>query len=625
MKRIFFLLLFTLIFFSTNSCEKNNNPETDGADGKGHPRILLLEGEEQQIKDLIAADETWKKMHNAILEECNKILSKPELERVMVGRRLLSTSRELLRRVFFLAYGHRMTGDSRFLNKAEKEMLAVSRFSDWNPSHFLDVAEMTMGVAIGYDWLFASLTETSRKEIKNAILDKGINPSKDSKNNSWLKSSNNWNQVCNAGMTFGALAIQEDEPTLAKEIIERAFASLPISMEAYQPDGVYPEGYGYWGYGSSFNILFLSAVEKALGDDRGLSQTPGFLKTGQFMNNTITPTEKSFNWADCGTGTNLNPAMFWFAEKTSNPSVLWSEAKFLKTDDFSKFKGIRELPAIMIWAINIPLSKITEPAEKIWAGQGANPVSMMRTSWTSPDAVYLGFKAGSPSVNHGHMDIGSFVMEADGVRWASDPGMQDYESLESKGMSIFGKTQDAQRWTIFRMNNHSHNVLTFDTQLQQVSGYSKIDKSSGKEGFKFAISDISSVYNNQVKKAVRGVAIQDEKYVVVRDEIETTGKTTKVKWAMFTFANAELAEKSATLTIGTKKLYLKVNAPSGTTMKTWSTAPTNNYDATNPGTIMVGFECEVPANSKAVFEVLLVPEKVKDTAQFINKKLEDWN
>jgi hypothetical protein len=66
-------------------------------------------------------------------------------------------------------------------------------------------------------------------------------------------------------MTFGALAIQEDEPTLAKEIIERAFASLPISMEAYQPDGVYPEGYGYWGYGSSFNILFLSAVEKALG------------------------------------------------------------------------------------------------------------------------------------------------------------------------------------------------------------------------------------------------------------------------------------------------------------------------------------------------------------------------
>ena len=30
-------------------------------------------------------------------------------------------------------------------------MLAIAQFADWNPSHFLDVAEMTMGMAIGYD------------------------------------------------------------------------------------------------------------------------------------------------------------------------------------------------------------------------------------------------------------------------------------------------------------------------------------------------------------------------------------------------------------------------------------------------------------------------------------------
>ncbi len=45
------------------------------------------------------------------------------------------------------------------------------------------------------------------------------------------------------------------------------------------------------------------------------------------------------------------------------------------------------------------------------------------------------------------MDVGSFVMEANGVRWASDPGMQNYESLESKGMNIL-EDADAQRWTI---------------------------------------------------------------------------------------------------------------------------------------------------------------------------------
>lgn len=619
------LLFFSFwISFTFISCSKEKG-QVDNIENKtGHPRILLLEGEEKQIKDLIAADVTWKKMHDAIVAECNVIVTKPELERVMVGRRLLGTSRELLRRVFFLSYGYRLTGDVRYFYKAEKEMLAVSRFSDWNPSHFLDVAEMTMGVAIGYDWLYTALSDNAKKEIKEAIVSKGLQPSKESKNNGWLKADHNWNQVCNAGMAFGALAVEEDYPVLAREMIERAFNSIPLSMESYKPGGVYPEGYGYWGYGTTFNILFISAVEKALGDDRGLSLTPGFLQTADFLKHMITPTGKNFNWSDNGLGANLSPAMFWFAEKTGNPSVLWSEKQFLGVGDFSKFKGIRELPAIMVWGKNIPLQQITVPTEKFWMGQGLNPVAMMRTSWTDPAAIYLGFKSGSPSVNHGHMDIGSFVMEADGVRWASDPGMQNYESLESKGMSIFGRTQDAQRWTIYRMNNHSHNVITIDNKPQQVKGYGKIDKYSDNTGFMYAVSDITSVYDGQMKKVVRGVGIKDEKYVVVRDEVETLGKNTKLKWAFFTFADVELGDKSAVLTLNNRKLHVKVAGPANIVMKTWSTAPTNDYDATNPGTIMVGFECDIPAGSKESLEVLFIPEKAVDAAVFPGKKLDEW-
>ena len=59
-------------------------------------------------------------------------------------------------------------------------------------------------------------------------------------------------------------------------------------------------------------------------------------------------------------------------------------------------------------------------------------------------------------------------------------------------------------------------------------------------------------------------------------------------------------------------------------MKTWSTAPTNDYDAENPGTIMVGFECELPANSKETFQVLLIPEEALGNATFPEKSLADW-
>ena len=483
---------------------------------------------------------------------------------------------------------------------------------------------MTMGVAIGYDWLYADLSDHARELIKSAIVTKGINPSKNSSYNSWLTSAANWNQVCNAGMVYGALAIQEDYPDLAKEIIDRAFKSIPKPMEAYQPDGVYPEGYAYWGYGTTFNVLFLSAVEKALDNDEGLAATPGFLETGDFLKHMLTPTGGNFNWSDCSDRCQFKNCHVLVAQHTNDPSVLWSEKRFLELGDYSQFKWIHTLPALMIWAKDIPLSKIEEPTEKFWMGQGPNPVAMMRTSWTDPNAVYLGFKAGSPSVNHGHMDIGSFVMEAENIRWAADLGKQDYESLESLGMKIFGKTQDAERWTIFRMATYSHNVLIIDDQQQRVDGYAKIEKYSDAEGFMYAISDISTVYNGQLKKATRGVGIKDGKYTIVRDEIETLDKSTSVRWNMVTFSDVLLGNKAATLSDDGKTLYLKVLGPENIVMKTWSTAPTNNYDAENPGTIMVGFECEVPANTTQAFEVILVPEPVNAEATFLNITLDEW-
>ena len=611
-----------LILFLFGSCNKDDVPDGPDLSEAGHPRILLLEGEEQQIRELINSDETWNKMHLAIIEKSTGLLGKPVLERVMTGRRLLSVSREALKRIFYLSYSYRMTGDDRYLQRADAEILAVSRFDDWNPSHFLDVAEMTMAVAIGYDWLFEELSERARLEGRSAILLKGIEESKKG-THWWLTSENNWNQVCNAGMVFGALAIQEDYPELAEEIIDRAFESIPIAMDEYLPDGVYPEGYGYWGYGSTFNILFLSAMEKYLGTDRGLTNNDGFLNTGHFLKHMITPTGGNFTWADCGTGTSLKPAMFWFAERTNNPSVLWSEKQFLELTDYSKFTGIRELPAIMIWGKNIPLGNITEPPEKFWYGQGRNPVAMMRSDWNTT-AVYIGLKAGSPSVNHGHMDIGSFVMEADNRRWATDLGSQNYESLESLGMQIFGKSQDAERWTIFRMNNFSHNVLIVNDEHQKVNGYGKIDRQSDNGDFMFAISDISTVYRDQLENYKRGVALKDSEYTIVRDEFETLDKTTHLRWQMVTYSNVDLGDKEATLTDNGKILKLKVQGPDNLVMKTWSTDPPQSYDAENPGTIIVGFECEIPANTRESFEVIMIPETMGAQGDFLGKTLDEW-
>jgi hypothetical protein len=591
----------------------------------GHPRILLLQGEEQALKTRVGTDQTWGKVHQAILAECDRLLAVAPVARIQIGRRLLDKSREALRRIFYLSYAWRMTQQEKYLQRAEKELLAVAAFRDWNPAHFLDVAEMTMAVAIGYDWLHPSLSPSSRDIIKAAILQKGLEPSLEAKHNSWLRATHNWNQVCNAGMTYGALAIAEDQPELAKKIINRAIETMVLPMKDYGPDGAYPEGYGYWAYGTSFNVMFISALEKAFGQDFGLAGQPGFLKTAAYLENMTGPSGDSFNYSDSGLKGHLQPAMFWFAAKLKDPSLLWAERSHLLHNDASKHVNDRLLPALLIWGGDINIDQISPPRAKVWVGGGSSPVALMRTSWTDSKALFVGLKGGSANVNHAHMDAGSFVMEAEGVRWAMDFGMQSYESLESKGVQLFGRSQDAQRWQVFRLNNLVHNTLTVNNKLHLVNGYAPITGFSDQPNFMQATTALSAVFKGSLAKATRGVAIVDQQYVVVRDELETLPGETTVRWTLLTPAAVKITAKNrAELTKDGKKLILQVAEPAQVSLKTWSTDPPRDYDAPNPGTTLVGFEVQLPAPGKSALTVLLIPEKARKKAQKKVPALAKW-
>ena len=99
-------------------------------------------------------------------------------------------------------------------------------------------------------------------------------------------------------------------------------------------------------------------------------------------------------------------------------------------EDFSKFTGDRLLPAVMIWGKDRALDKVAEP-KAVKPGKARAPilVCMLRTSWNDRDAIFVGFRPVLPPLTMVSMDIGSFVMEADGTKMGHDLGVQDYESL----------------------------------------------------------------------------------------------------------------------------------------------------------------------------------------------------
>ncbi len=588
-----------------------------------HPRLFLAAGAETRLRQQIAANPVMTRIQAELLRDADRELASRPVEHVKIGRRLLDKSRTALSRVLHLGLAWRLTGEKKYLDRARAELVAVAQFPDWNPSHFLDVAEMTAAVGVGYDWLYSELDDATRRLLRAAMVEKGLNASL--KSNSWTKSKNNWNQVCNGGITVGALAIAESEPALAAQLIARAVNTVPVSMHEYVPDGAYPEGPGYWGYGTTYNVILISALQSALGTDFGLSQQPGFLATADYYLHVTGPSGLYFNYSDCGRGgQGVSPAMFWFAAQRNEPYLLWSEwAKLAPPDERERRAGRggreRTAPMLLLW-MSPNQAQPTRPIALSWTAQGPNPVAFHRSSWDAA-ASFVAIKGGSPGLNHAHMDVGAFVMDADGVRWADDLGSQEYNSLESKGVNLWGKTQDAQRWTIFRLGTSSHNVLMVDGQMQRVAGDARIVVAkSGR-----TVVDTGAIYQGQLARARRGVVLQADRTVRVQDEFTTLGKATAVRWAMVTHADVNVEGPGrATLTQAGKKLGFRVLEPADAGLKIYPTdPPPSDLDAGNKGTRMIGFEVQVPAGKSQRLVVQLVPQSTTAAATAI-APLAEW-
>ena len=453
-----------------------------------HPRILLLKGEEKAIKRSIRKNPVWKDVHQILMDKADEAVQLPVNEYKKQGMRL-PVAYDNFRHLFLMGYAYRMTGDVKYAERIEKEMLKIASFPDWNPSHFLDVGEMTAGMALGYDWLYDYLSADSRKKIEEAIIEKGLKPSYNTKYNWFVNATNNWNQVCNAGMTYGALAVWDKDNELATRTINRAVEKIKLPMKQYAPEGGYPEGVGYWDFGTLWNAMFLSALDKAFKSDFGLTDLPGFKQTSEYILHTLSPNLMPFAYSDGDSGMpDMSPTIFWFYEKLKDPSLLYNQYQLYKKKGFNT--GSRIAPAIMIWGASYSFKDPVKPEKSFWKASGPNPIACMRSCWGDQNASYLAVKLGSPSINHGHMDVGSFVYESDGVNWAIDLGGEGYYALESKGVRIW----DNQRWDVFRYKNIAHNTLAFNEKPQVIKGKAEIDSYSDNPNHMYVTSDITSVY-----------------------------------------------------------------------------------------------------------------------------------
>ena len=154
---------------------------------KTHPRLLADAADFQSLRESLGtSSSTRDALARAVILHADALAEVPPITRTLQGRRLLGESRRCLARLLNLSMAYQLTGERKYVERGKREMLAVADFSDWNPSHFLDVAEMTLAMAIGYDWMYNALDEITRKTVREAIKEKGVELPFETKHNRWV-------------------------------------------------------------------------------------------------------------------------------------------------------------------------------------------------------------------------------------------------------------------------------------------------------------------------------------------------------------------------------------------------------------------------------------------------------
>ena len=518
-------------------------------------------------------------------------------------------------RVSQLAMAYRLEGENKYAARAWQELQAAAEFPDWNPDEFLSTAMMTHAFAVGYDWI--PWTEKQRTILRDAIVEKGLKPALRCYQAKpdygwWVRADHNWNQVCNGGIGMGAIALLDDLPDLSKQILGYAVKSLRLPMERFAPDGGWPEGPSYWEYGSYYNCAFLASLMNALGTDYGLSAAPGFADTGLFPIYLSGPAGRTFNFADPGGETSDSdhplhaPHMFWLARRFRQPLYAWYPWKY----SAEYWWG---LALDLVWfdpdfrdphAENLPLDKHFRRIE----------VVTFREAWNDADAVFVAFKAGDNQANHAHLDIGSFVIDALGQRWALDLGADDYNLP-----GYWENERGGRRWDYYRLRAEGHNTVVVNPSNrpdQNPEANAKIVRYQSKPEKSYAIANLLFPYAGDVLSFQRGIALSDRRNVTVQDEISTVWSS-DIWWFMHTMADVRLSDdrRTATLIHDSARLHCSIGSPPEACFALMNAEPlpsSPNPSGQTPNTGIQKLAIHLSGVRMVTLNVLMVPLGVAD-------------
>lgn len=478
---------------------------------------------------------------------------------------ILPISREVICRMVILGYAWQVTGEEKYAERAKAELEKVCSYDDWCTSHFLATAEMALAVSIGYDWLYGYLDDDFKSLMKEKVWDYAINSALD--DNHWFTwSKNNWNSICYSGIGIACMTFADYDIDRAAEFLSMCYENMPIAFENFTPDGVYAEGPGYSQSGMDAIVNFVATSKNFFGTDFGMSEIAGFKELGKFPVYITTPTGV-FNFGDNKARMCFTPSLHWYATEYKSPLL----ACYQMSDDLGEFNpDISENTEKSGSGKSYALSSLwynrdytTETAdfsdERLYLPLNSDvgqDMVLMRSAYLDKNATFAGIKGGYNFINHGDLDIGTFVFDSMGVRWAEELGPGPYDAP-----GYFLNTPAGGRWKNYSKRAEGQNTLVINPNMtlddQYVLAESKFISFEEHDSGGSCLLDMTDAYRmNGATKVTRWFELyKNRTSLMIADEIECLFKS-DIYWFMHTKADIEISDngKIAILTIGDKQM-----------------------------------------------------------------------
>lgn len=197
----------------------------------------------------------------------------------LLNRSPARSSRPNLGNMGTLAFAYLVTEDHRFAERAFFEAEAAIDRGVWiSPRHVrfnrgadLVGSEISLGIALVYDWCHGALSEEQRAALRDALLNESLRRyaiSVDGDPREWWfeHEINNWRGVCHGGMGVAALALYHESEE-ARRLARINREQIPrIYEQVVREDGGGHEGVGYHHYGIAYATYALMAGDRFFDD-----------------------------------------------------------------------------------------------------------------------------------------------------------------------------------------------------------------------------------------------------------------------------------------------------------------------------------------------------------------------